>query len=144
VDLKIKMLDASLPAPRFAKSGDAGLDLASAVDAEILPGNDRKLIPTGVAVGIPPGYAGLILPRSGLALNHGITCLNSPGLIDSGYRGELKCILVNTDPKQSFFVKRGDRVAQLVIIEVPQITLLPVDELEATERGEQGFGHSGR
>ncbi len=130
--------------PGFAKPGDAGLDLFSTVDMEILPGNDRKLVPTGIAVAIPSGYAGLILPRSGLALNHGITCLNAPGLIDSGYRGEIKCILVNTDRENSFFVKRGDRVAQLVVTEVPQINLVPTDELDATERADNGFGHSGR
>lgn len=143
MDIKIKRLDPELSLPATAKYGDAGLDLFSRVDVELPPGNNRKLVPTGIAVAIPFGYAGLILPRSGTALKHGITCLNSPGLIDAGYRGEIQCILINTDPFNTFFVRRGDRIAQLVVVEVPAVRLTEVDELDVTERGEHGFGHSG-
>jgi len=144
MDVAVKRLDTGLKLPSFAKYGDAGLDLFAKVSLELLPNNDRKLVPTGIAVAIPFGYAGLILPRSGMALKHGITCLNSPGLIDSGYRGEIQCILVNTDPTHSFFIERGDRIGQLVIIKVPEVNLIEVDDLDQTERGEHGFGHSGR
>lgn len=101
-------------------------------------------IPTGISVAIPDGYAGFVLPRSGLALRHGITCMNAPGLIDSGYRGELQVILVNTDPDEPFVVKVGDRIAQLVIMAVPSVRLVPVTALDDTERGRGGFGHTGR
>ena len=101
-------------------------------------------IPPGISVAIPDGYAGFVLPRSGLALRHGITCMNAPGLIDSGYRGELQVILVNTDPDEPFVVKVGDRIAQLVIMAVPSVRLLPVTALDDTERGRGGFGHTGR
>ena len=101
-------------------------------------------IPTGISVAIPDGYAGFVLPRSGLALRHGITCMNAPGLIDSGYRGELQVILVNTDPDEPFVVNVGDRIAQLVIMAVPSVRLVPVTALDDTERGRGGFGHTGR
>ena len=130
--------------PEYAKPGDAGLDLVSRIEVEIAPGGGRMRIPTGISVAIPDGYAGFVLPRSGLALRHGITCMNAPGLIDSGYRGELQVILVNTDPDEPFVVNVGDRIAQLVIMAVPSVRLVPVTALDDTERGRGGFGHTGR
>jgi dUTP pyrophosphatase len=129
--------------PRYAKPGDAGLDLRSRISAVVRAGGHRLQVPTGLSVAIPPGYAGFVLPRSGLALRHGITCMNSPGLIDSGYRGELQVILVNTDPTKDFEIEVGDRIAQLVILAVPTVALVQVDELDDTERGAGGFGHTG-
>jgi len=108
------------------------------------PGGGRALVPTGVAVAIPQGYAGFVQPRSGLALRHGVTCLNSPGLIDSGYRGELKVVLVNTDPKQAFEVRRGERIAQLVVQKVAVVAFEKVEQLPDSERGQRGFGSTGR
>lgn len=143
IKMPIKILDSGIPAPRYAKPGDAGLDLRSAVDAVVEPGQ-RQLIPTGVAVAIPEGYAGFVQPRSGLALKHGITIVNTPGLIDSGYRGELGVILLNTDSAEPFFINRGDRIAQLVVQAVPEVELVEVDELDETDRGGTGFGSSGR
>ena len=137
-------LDADLPLPAYAKPGDAGLDLLAREDAELAPGGGRALVPTGLAIAIPDGYAGFVQPRSGLALKHGVTCLNTPGLIDSGYRGELKVLLINTDPTTPFELKRGERIAQLVIQRVESAVLVPVDELPTSDRGEGGFGHTGR
>jgi len=137
-------LDPELPLPVYAKSGDAGLDLVASQDVTLSPAGGRALVPTGLAVAIPVGYAGFVQPRSGLAARHGVTCLNTPGLIDSGYRGELKVLLVNTDPDEAFEVHRGERIAQLVIQAVAHAVLVEVDELESTERGEGGFGHTGR
>lgn len=137
-------LDADLPLPAYAKPGDAGLDLLAREDAELAPGGGRALVPTGLAIAIPEGYAGFVQPRSGLALEHGVTCLNTPGLIDSGYRGELKVLLINTDPAAPFQLKRGERIAQLVIQRVESAVLIPVDELPTSDRGEGGFGHTGR
>ena len=138
-------LDPDLPVPRYAREGDAGADLMARHDAVLAHAGGRGLVPTGVAVAIPPGFAGLVLPRSGLALRHGVTCLNTPGLIDSGYRGELQVVLVNHDPEHDYAVKRGDRIAQLVIVavEVAAFTLVPVDELGEAVRGAGGFGHTG-
>lgn len=137
-------LDKSLSLPQRAQPGDAGLDLYAAIDATLEAGGGRALVPTGLAISIPEGYAGFVQPRSGLALKHGVTCLNTPGLIDSGYRGELKVILVNTDPAQSYEVKKGERIAQLVIQEVAQTRLKEVDELPPSDRGEGGFGSTGK
>jgi len=137
-------LDADLPLPAYAKPGDAGLDLLAAADATLECGGGRALVPTGLAIAIPEGYAGFIQPRSGLALKHGVTCLNTPGLIDSGYRGELKVLLVNTDPTTAFELKRGERIAQLVVQAVESAALVAVDELPSSDRGEGGFGHTGR
>ena len=142
VNLKIKRLDKELPLPVYAKPGDAGMDLRAAIDAVIEPGQ-RTLIPTGVAVGIPQGYAGYVQPRSGLAIKQGLTIVNTPGLIDSGYRGEIGIIALNTDPEASIEIKRGDKIAQLVILEVPQVLVEEVDDLDETERGSTGFGSSG-
>jgi dUTP diphosphatase len=132
--------DAVLPARAY--HGDAGLDLSACERVELEPG-ERAVVGTGLAVAIPEGYAGFVQPRSGLADRHGITIVNSPGLIDSGYRGELKVILLNTDSKHAFVVEPGMRIAQLVVLEVPGIELDEVDELPATERGVRGHGSSG-
>lgn len=142
--VRVVRLDPDLPLPAYARAGDAGLDLLARHDALIEPAGGRALIATGIAVAIPEGYAGFVQPRSGLALRHGITCLNSPGLIDSGYRDELKCLLVNTDPNEPFKVARGDRIAQLVVQAVEHVELVEVDALDDTDRGRGGFGHSGR
>ena len=130
--------------PGYARVGDAGIDLTARSAVTLATGGGRALVPTGVAIALPEGCAGLVLPRSGLALNHGVTCLNSPGLIDSGYRGELKVVLVNTDPLQPFVVERGMRIAQLVVMSVQQARLVEVDQLEPSARGDLGFGSTGR
>lgn len=137
-------LDPDLPLPEYAKPGDAGVDLRAREDVTLPPGGGRGLVATGLSVAIPEGYAGFVQPRSGLALKHGVTCLNTPGLIDSGYRGELKVLLVNTDPTEPFEITRGERIAQLVIQAVEHVAFVEVDEHDATERGEGGFGHTGR
>lgn len=147
LDLPVVRLDPDLPLPSYAHPGDAGLDLRAREDVVIPPGGGRALVPTGVAVAIPEGHAGFVQPRSGLALKHGVTCLNTPGLIDSGYRGELKVLLVNTDPAEPFAVARGERIAQLVVQRVEHAVLREVadfDHLDETTRGEGGFGHTGR
>ncbi len=144
LQMPIKRLDPDVPLPAYAKPGDAGLDLCANVDVTLAPGGGRELVPTGLAIAIPEGYAGFVQPRSGLALKHGVTCLNTPGLIDSGYRGELKVLLVNTDPSEQFEIRRGERIAQLVIQAVEHVTLVEVDELSESERGDGGFGHTGR
>jgi dUTP pyrophosphatase len=131
--------DAYLPARAY--SGDAGLDLAACERVELGPG-ERALVPTGLAVAIPEGHAGFVQPRSGLAIEHGITIVNTPGLVDSGYRGELRVILLNTDPTVPFVVEPGMRIAQLVIMPVPELEFVEVDELPASERGVRGFGSS--
>lgn len=143
VTLKIKKLDDSLPTPRYAHEGDAGLDLYSAQDVNLEPGQ-RALVSTGIAVAIPEGYAGFVQPRSGLAAKQGVSIVNTPGLIDSGYRGEVKVILLNTDLEDSVRISRGDRIAQLVIQSVPVVTLEEVGDLDGSQRGEGGFGSSGK
>ncbi len=150
----MSILDPSIPMPAYAMPGDAGLDLRARDDAVIPPGGGRVGIPTGLILAIPEGYAGFVLPRSGLAANHGITCLNAPGLIDSGYRGEIKVILINTDPYTKYTVSKGDRIAQLVVMRVEQVVFSPLGDLAAdgqeagapltTKRGSGGFGHTGR
>lgn len=142
-DIHITRLDTGLPLPKQAHVGDAGLDLYAAHDAMLPANGGRCLVPTGVAVAIPLGYAGFVLPRSGLALHHGISVVNAPGLIDSHYRGELKVVLINTDPTRPYHVYRGDRIAQLVIQRVEDVTWVEVDSLDNNDRG-GGFGHSGR
>ena len=132
--------DALLPAQAY--EGDAGLDLAACERVELGPG-ERALVGTGVAVAIPDGHAGLVVPRSGLAARHGLTIVNAPGLIDSGYRGELKVILLNTDAREPFVVEPGMRIAQLVLVEAASVRLVEVDELPESERGAAGFGSSG-
>ena len=127
--------------PERAYAGDAGLDLAACEHVAISPG-ERAVVGTGLAVAIPEGYAGFVLPRSGLAARHGIGKVNSPGLIDSGYRGELRVTLLNTDRREPFTVEPGMRIAQLVILPIPEVELVEVDELPASERGARGFGSS--
>lgn len=129
--------------PRYARPGDAGADLAAAEDVTLAPGGGRARVPTGVSVAIPEGWAGFLLPRSGLAFHHGVTCLNAPGLIDAGYRGELLVVLVNTDPTTPYQVRRGDRIAQLVIQRVESVRFVPCPSLPPSARG-GGFGHTGR
>ena len=132
-----------MPLPKYAKPGDAGCDLLAAEQTVLEPSGGRGLISTGIAIALPEGYAAFIQPRSGLALKHGVTCLNTPGLIDSGYRGELKVLLVNTDPKVPFEVNRGERIAQLVIQKVEQAEFVATADLSETERGDGGFGSTG-
>ncbi len=141
--LPIKRLDPDLPLPKYAKPGDAGCDLLAAENVTLQPGGGRALVPTGIALAIPEGYAGFVQPRSGLAVKNGVTCLNTPGLIDSGYRGELKVLLVNTDPDSPFEVVRGERIAQLVIQKIEVAKFEERDDLPSTERGEGGFGSTG-
>ncbi len=143
IQIKVQRLDPELPLPRQQHAHDAGYDLHARERVELAPGGGRALVPTGLAIAIPPGYAGFVLPRSGLALKHGITCLNTPGLIDPLYRGELKVLLVNTDPTEKFTVERGDRIAQLVIQAVEQVAWHEVDALDTTERDTFGFGSTG-
>ena len=142
IDVQIKMLDAELPAPSYTNPGDAGADLRPRVDFALAPG-ERALVPTGIAIALPEGYVGLVHPRSGLATKHGITIVNAPGTVDSGYRGELMVTLLNTDRAKSFQIKRGDRIAQLVIQRYEHANFVVVENLDETERGSQGFGSSG-
>jgi len=143
IELPIQRLRADAVLPERAYAGDAGLDLSACDRFELGPGQ-RAVVGTGLAVAIPEGYAGFVQPRSGLADRHGISIVNAPGLIDSGYRGELKVILLNTDTTHSFVVEPGMRVAQLVVLEVPELELVEADELPAAERGVRGHGSSGR
>jgi dUTP pyrophosphatase len=141
VELAIRRLRPDAVLPRHAYPGDAGLDLAACERVVLEPG-DRATVATGLAVAIPAGYAGYVQPRSGLAAEHGITMVNAPGLVDSGYRGELRVVLLNTDRDRAFEVEPGMRIAQLVLLPVPPVELRVVDELPASERGERGFGSS--
>jgi dUTP pyrophosphatase len=142
MDLPFLRLDPEAVLPERAHPGDAGLDLRSTVDVEVGPG-ERAMVPTGLAVAIPDGYAGLVLPRSGLASRHGLTMANAPGLIDAGYRGEVICAVVNLDRSEPVRIAEGDRIAQLVIVAVPDVTPTFVDELPRSTRGEEGFGSTG-
>jgi dUTP diphosphatase len=142
MDLPFKRLNDEATLPAYAKPGDAGLDLTSIVDVEVGPG-ERAMIQTGIVVAIPEGFAGLVLPRSGLASRQGLTLANSPGLIDSGYRGEMTCAVVNLDREATVIIRRGDRVAQLVIVQAPHVEPKWVEDLPASERGEGGFGSTG-
>ena len=144
VDVPLVRIDADLALPTYARSGDAGADLVARQDVTLPAGGGRALVPTGVSVAIPEGWAGFVLPRSGLALRHGVTCLNTPGLIDAGYRDELLVLLVNTDPTIDYQVQRGDRIAQLVIMRVEHARFGVVDDLPDSDRGRGGFGHTGR
>jgi dUTP pyrophosphatase len=141
IELPIQRLRDDAVVPTRAYAGDAGLDLAACERVELGPG-ERATVCTGLAVAIPEGYAGFVQPRSGLALRHGITIVNTPGLVDSGYRGELKVILLNTDQRAGFVVEPGMRIAQLVVMQVPELDPVEVDELPASERGVRGFGSS--
>jgi len=144
VAIPVQRLDSDLALPSYAKPGDAGADLVANEDVTLAPGGGRALVGTGIAIAIPRGYAGFVQPRSGLALRHGVTCLNTPGLIDSGYRDELKVLLINTDPSEPYEVQRGDRIAQLIIQSVEEVIWEEAEQLDETERGQGGFGHSGR
>lgn len=142
-EVPIKRLSPDAALPTYAHPGDAGADLVSREEVTIAPAGGRAAVGTGIAIAIPDGYAGFVLPRSGLALRHGITCLNTPGLIDAGYRDEVRIILVNTDPTEPYTVHRGDRVAQLVIQPVERTEFVAVDDLTDSVRGLGGFGSTG-
>ncbi len=142
VNVNIKRLDPEVELPRYSYEGDAGLDIRANESVDIPP-HERALISTGLAIALPDGYAGFMQPRSGMALKRGLSIANTPGLIDAHYRGELKVIAVNLDPRETVHIERGERIAQLVIQEVPLVKLIEVDELDETDRGEGGFGSSG-
>lgn len=144
LEIPILRLDPDLPLPAYAKPGDAGADLVARDDVLLAAGGGRALVATGMAIAIPEGYGGFVQPRSGLALAHGVTILNTPGLIDAGYRGELKCLMVNLDPTEPFWIRRGERIAQLVIQRVEHCGFREVAVLPPSERGEGGFGSTGR
>ncbi len=139
----ITRLDADLPLPQYAKGGDAGADIYSRIDFKLAPG-ERALIPTGISIALPDGYVALVHPRSGLAIKHGVTMVNAPGTVDAAYRGELQCILINHDPKESVSFKRGDRIAQLVFQKVERAEFIEVEHLPGSGRGDGGFGSTGR
>lgn len=130
--------------PVYAHEGDAGCDLIAAEDAVLEPRGGRALVGTGIAIAVPEGHGAFVLPRSGLSTKHGVTCINAPGLIDAGYRGEVRVSLINHDPTESYHVKVGDRIAQLVVLPVPTLTFRVVEELSAATRGADGFGSTGR
>jgi dUTP pyrophosphatase len=144
-DLRIDIvqLDPDLPLPSYARAGDAGLDLRARTDALVPARGGRTLVPTGIAVAIPDGWVGLVVPRSGLALRHGVALANTPGVIDSGYRGELQAVVINLDPVDDYQIRRGDRIAQLLVQRVELVSWNVVDALTGEDRG-GGFGHSGR
>ena len=143
IRILLKLLDDGLAAPRYQRENDAGFDLSSRVDLLLAPG-ERATIPTGIAMAIPSGFAGFVLPRSGLASRHGIALVNSPGLIDAGYRGEVAVVVINTDRREAFQIRRGDRIAQLVVQRIEEATILQVDDLDETSRGAGGFGSTGK
>lgn len=143
VRIPIQRLDPELPLPTRQHETDAGYDLVAAIDLDLAPGQ-RALVPTGIAIAIPRGYAGFVQPRSGLAIKHGVSIVNAPGLIDSGYRGELKVVLINTDPREVFAVRRGERIAQLVVQRVDDVEWEVVAALDETDRGAGGHGSTGR
>jgi dUTP pyrophosphatase len=142
VEIAVRRLDPEVPLPAYAKPGDAGCDLVTTVDVALEPG-ERALVPTGIALELPHGYAGFVLPRSGLAARHGLGMVNAPGTIDAGYRGEIKLCLVNHDLRETLHLKRLDRVAQLVVQRVAQVAWREVDELSESERGAGGHGSTG-
>lgn len=142
IDVSLVRLDPHLPVPGYARSGDAGADLYAAVDVVLAPG-ERRTVPTGVAIALPPGYAGFVHPRSGLAARHGLTIVNAPGTVDAGYRGEIQVTLLNTDGENPVTVARGDRIAQLVVQQVEQVKFVEVAALPTSERGAGGFGSTG-
>ncbi|HLY93763.1 MAG TPA: dUTP diphosphatase [Gaiellaceae bacterium] len=141
IELPIRRLRPDAVLPQRAYGGDAGLDLAACEQVELRPG-ERATVGTGLAVAIPDGYAGFVQPRSGIAMRNGITIVNSPGLVDSGYRGELQVVLLNTDAREPFVVEPGMRIAQLVVVPIPEVELVELDELPESERGVRGFGSS--
>ena len=143
MQIVVVRLDPELPLPATAHPGDAGYDLYAREATHLRAGGGRAVVPTGIALALPPGYAGFVQPRSGLALRHGVTCLNTPGLIDAGYRDELRVLLVNLDPEEAFDVARGDRIAQLVVQRVEAVEWRVVDDLDDSVRGTGGFGSTG-
>ena len=143
VDVLVRRLDPDVPLPSYAHPGDAGLDLVTTVDAVLEPG-ERALLPTGIAIALPEGYAGFVHPRSGLALKHGLSIVNAPGTVDAAYRGELAVTVINLDPREAVHLRRGDRIAQLVVQRVEHAVLHEVETLPGSDRGEGGFGSSGR
>lgn len=143
IELQVTRLDPGVPLPARAHPGDAGLDLCAREDVTLKPG-ERALVGTGIAIAIPDGYAGFVVPRSGTAIAHGIGVVNAPGLIDAGYRGEIRCILINHDPHEAFEVRRGDRIAQLVLQRVEEAQVREVEALPDSARGTGGFGSTGR
>ena len=142
LDVQITRLDPAVPLPAYARPGDAGADLFAAEDVDLAPG-ERALVRTGIAIALPEGYAGFVHPRSGLAARHGVTLVNAPGTIDAGYRGEIKVILLNTDPARAVSLRRGDRIAQLVVQRVENVTFREVPALPESARGDNGFGSTG-
>jgi dUTP pyrophosphatase len=144
MEIPVRVLHPDATLPFYAHEGDAGSDLVAVESCTISAGGGRTMVPTGFAIAIPEGYGGFVLPRSGLAAKHGVTCINAPGLIDAGYRGEVMVALVNLDPTQDYEVKKGDRIAQLVVLAVPPAQFTTVEELPSAERGAGGFGSSGR
>jgi len=144
MEILVKVLHADAVVPTYAHDGDAGCDLVAIETHSLRAGGGRALVATGLSVAIPPGHGGFVLPRSGLAAKHGVTCANAPGLIDPGYRGELKVALVNLDPEHDYVVHRGDRIAQLVVVALPTANFSVVEELPVATRGEGGFGSTGR
>jgi dUTP pyrophosphatase len=143
VKVLIQRLDESVPMPKYAKPGDAGADLATRVDVTLQPG-ERALVPTGISLALPNGYVALVHPRSGLALKHGVSIVNTPGTVDAAYRGELQVILINHDQKDAISFKKGDRIAQLVIQQVEAAEFVEVDSLPGSDRGSGGFGSTGK
>jgi dUTP pyrophosphatase len=142
VEIRIRRLGPDVPLPSYAHPGDAGADLTTTVDVHLEPG-ERALVPTGISIALPEGYVGLVHPRSGLAARCGLSIVNSPGTVDAGYRGEVKVMLVNLDPRQPVALQRGDRIAQLVVQRVEQATFVEVDDLPPSVRGEGGYGSTG-
>jgi dUTP pyrophosphatase len=143
VDVLVRRVDPGVPLPSYAHPGDAGLDLVTTVEAEVAPG-ERVLLPTGIAIALPEGYAAFVHPRSGLAVRYGVSLVNGPGTIDAGYRGEIAVSLVNLDPRDTVVLARGDRIAQLVVQRVEHVVLHEVEHLPGSDRGDGGFGSSGR
>jgi dUTP pyrophosphatase len=144
MEIPVRVLRPDATLPSYAHEGDAGCDLVAVDSCTISAGGGRAMVPTGIAVAIPEGHGGFVLPRSGLAAKHGVTCINAPGLIDAGYRGEVMVALVNLDPTHDYEVKKGDRIAQLVVLPVPSAHFATVEELPPAQRGAGGFGSSGR
>lgn len=142
VDMLVHRIDRELSLPAYEHPGDAGLDLRARIDATLAPG-ERMLIPTGIAIALPPGFVALVNPRSGLALRHGVALVNGPGTIDAGYRGEIGVIVINHDPRTAVSIRRGDRIAQLVVLPVARAQVVEVAELPGSHRGEGGFGSTG-
>jgi dUTP pyrophosphatase len=143
LEVAVTRLDPGVPLPAYAHPGDAGCDLVTTVDAEIAPG-ERRMVPTGVAIALPEGYAAFVHPRSGLAANHGVSIVNAPGTVDAGYRGEIKIVLINLDPRETVHLRRLDRVAQLVVQRVEQVAWRETDVLPESVRGSGGHGSTGR